>query len=224
VRVLIENKVDAGFQRDQAARYRERAKIYAAEADCLEATTLLIAPAVYLGDAGNALGFDAVLTYEEIRSWFTASPSDARATYKAAVLTAAINKATIGYNPIANDAVSSFWHAYWQFSGFNAPELSMKRPGGKPAGSTWIYFAPPNLPRETWLVHKLADGYVELTIGGAAGRIGEMQTKLQALLESRMIIERAGMSAAIRIPVPTINAGRLFTEQHEAVALGLAEA
>jgi hypothetical protein len=223
-RLLIENKVDAGFQRDQAARYRQRAQDCVANGQCSRAWTVLVAPDAYYGSAPRPLGFDVTLTYEQVRDWFVHSRLDSRSTFKAGLLTAAINKASLGYNPIADDAVSRFWQQYWEMSVALAPELAMNRPGPKPAGSTWIYFAPAGLPSAVWLVHKFANGIVELNLGGAAKRLGDLRAVLGPALDSGMTVERTGKSASIRVQVPVLNAAQEIATQEADVRVGISAA
>jgi hypothetical protein len=97
----------------------------------------------------------------------------------------------------------------------------MKRPATKPAGSTWIYFAPTGLPPATWLVHKLSNGVVDLSLGGAGERIGELRDVLRPVLANGMVAERTGKSSSIRIAVPAINISRDFAEQREKVLSGM---
>ena len=54
IRILIENKLDAAFQPQQAERYRTRGDAYLQNGECDLAVTLLVAPAGYLGWADGA--------------------------------------------------------------------------------------------------------------------------------------------------------------------------
>ncbi len=223
-RLLIENKVDAGFQRDQAARYRQRADDYVASGQCAVATTVLVAPAAYFGSVTASLGFDGTITYEQINEWFKNANLGPRGTYKASVLASAIEKSTLGYNPVADDAVGRFWRAYWEVSLAEAPQLAMPRPGGKVSGSSWIYFAPSGLPPDVWLVHKLNHGCVDLTFGGRGQQLGDLRILLNPVLESGMLLERTGKSSSVRILVPLVNIAREVSSQRVGVSAGLAAA
>lgn len=218
-RVLIENKVDASFQRNQAARYRQRAEAYIRNGACDCAWTLVVAPAAYFSSEDEKHGFDASLTYEQVQQWYEEAGLGARGVYKIRVLAAAIAKSRLGYNPIADDAISRFWHDYWELSLAEAPELGMGEPGPKPPQSTWIYFAPGGLPRAVWLLHKVTGGSVELSLGGRGGRLGEVRVGLLPLLEPDMQVERTGKSTAVRLRVEPMN---MTVALHEQVALARA--
>ena len=223
-KLLIENKVDAGFQRDQAARYHQRSQDYVANGICVSVWTVVLAPAAYFQADRGSYGFDAAVTYQELQEWYRSAALGKRAEYKVGMLDAAIRKATLGYNPIPDDAVSQFWRAYWDLSLSEAPELGMAQPDMKPAGSTWIYFAPDGLPSNVWLIHKLPRGSVELTIGGAGYRLGKSRMMLQAVLELGMTIDRAGKSISVRLNVPALNIAQDMNEQRDAAIAGMAAA
>ena len=67
-RVLIENKIYAGYQPEQAERYASRGELYKRQHLCSNFITVLTAPAKYIGSARN--GFDSSITLENIRIWF----------------------------------------------------------------------------------------------------------------------------------------------------------
>ena len=67
-RLLIENKVTAGFQPDQAKRYRKRGETYIQNAEIDDYKTVLIAPDAYFHN--ELKGFDVRINYETIYEWF----------------------------------------------------------------------------------------------------------------------------------------------------------
>ena len=66
--LLLENKVNAGFQPKQAERYRARGTTYANHGKISGFTTVLLAPARYFD--GEKKGFDHRVDYEAVRDWF----------------------------------------------------------------------------------------------------------------------------------------------------------
>lgn len=221
VRLLIENKVSAGFQPAQAERYRLRGSSYVERGQCARFSTLLLAPSRYLGNGGGTKGFDAVLTYEQLIEWFDASSLGARATFKAMMLRSAIDRAVLGYQPQADASVTDFWRGYWRLSLDAAPELEMKEPAGKPARSGFIAFNPAGLPSRSNLVHKCNHGYVDLQLRGLAGKANQVTRSLQPYLEEGMSIARSGKSASVRIGVPRLSTAGSFEDQKAHVEVGL---
>ena len=112
--LLIENKVAASFQPRQAERYQERGDMYVTQGECGAYTTVLVAPRHYLGEEPQRFGFHAVLSHEDVRSWFAGRTGiGERAIVKQTLLSAAIDKAERGYQPVEDRPVTEFWRSYW---------------------------------------------------------------------------------------------------------------
>src|SRR6267143_4953115 len=202
-RVLLENKVDAVFQPEQPERYHARAAAYVAKGTCDRVTTVLLAPEKYLNGCRTHVSFDHFVSLDDVLSEISLhEPGSARTAYKASVLTKALERARNGWVPVPDPSASAYWTAYWRLVEQIAPELQMREPGPKPAGSTWIYFRPPALPAGVDLVHKLIDGHVDLQFAGMGARMHEMRASYRQGLEDGMTIAPAGKSVAVRIRVP----------------------
>src|SRR5690606_17688195 len=153
--VLIENKVDAGLQPAQQERYGLRGADYIACGKCEIFRTLVVAPERYFGVDSSTKGFDARLTYEEIDRWFAGQTQmGSRVTYKRALVAAAIEKATLGYQVIADEPMTAFWANYRELVERHAPALNMQgQPGmGRPSTSTFIRFRPDRFPKNMQLI------------------------------------------------------------------------
>lgn len=218
-RLLIENKIDAGFQVDQAIRYRKRAETYLNRGECALCTTVLVAPSRYLGKDMGDKGFDARISYEEPLEWLGEGDLGARLAYKAALLSAAIEKSTLGYQPVADAPVTNFWREYWQATLALAPELEMAEPSSKPARAGFAYFRPAILPRGIDICHKFPHGNVDLQFRGWGNRLAELRAIVAPHLVEGMRVVKAAKSASIRLRTRTLNTGLPFAAQEpEAVA------
>jgi hypothetical protein len=82
--LLIEDKVDASLQPDQAARYRMRAERERSKGMYTDFEVVLCAPAFYLENHGNLDVFDRRITFEQLADFLDAS--DRRSKYRAAFL------------------------------------------------------------------------------------------------------------------------------------------
>lgn len=225
IRLLVENKVNAGLQPLQAERYRNRGQDYCRQGLCGECRSVLVAPARYFGGDDELKGFDARLTYEQLKGWFEANTAMGRRTfYKTALLTAAIQKGVLGYQLIPDDPVSGFWQNYWKLVQEIAPELEMARPSQKPSGSTFITFHPPTLPSGVAILHKLCQGNADLQFSGYGLRLSELQKTFVGVLESDMMIDRASKSGVVRIRVPVLNVAGDFDEQRDTAVAGVTAA
>lgn len=229
--VMIENKVKAGFQPLQAERYRARAVNYVQRGDCEQALSIITAPKSYFGGSESCKGFDGRVSYEDILQWFIgSSESGARLAYKEALLQAAINKSSLGYQPVEDAVATRFWRDYWEMVRVAAPELRMPEPGVKTAGSTFISFKPSGLPLGADIVHKLTGtkgsitGFVDLQFPGMGELVLELGSSLKGLLEHGMSVARVTKSAAVRIAVPLVDPNKEAVPQVDEIKAGLAAA
>jgi hypothetical protein len=219
--LLIENKVNANLQPQQAKRYGERGQTYLAQGICDEFHTVLVAPERYFGSGESLKGFDGKVTYEAIRDWFQDQNWGDRQRYKTALLTAAIKKQELGYQPLADAPVTEFWRQYWQFIQAQAPELTMKEPVAKPAGAGFITLSAESLPKGVMLLHKLPHGNVDLQFSGMGERMDELRAKYKGCIDGDMSFAKAAKSGCIRLQVPPINTADSFAQQQEAVRQGV---
>lgn len=220
--VLLENKIDANLQPRQPERYRERANRYVEEGQCDLCVTVLVAPKAYFGGERHTLGFDRVVSYEEILEWFDhAEHLGPRRQSKVALLRRALDRGSVGWRLVPDETATEFWRRYWELTRTLAPELRMPRPGVKPASSTFIYFKPAGLPKGATLVHKLPYGNVDIQLAGKAAAIDEVNKQYGTLLEPGMTVEAAGKSAVIRLTVPPIDMRAPFLDSEPAVREGI---
>ena len=222
LRLLIENKVNASLQPMQAERYKARGTTYVEQGHCHECWSVLAAPQRYFGLDNSNKGFDAPISYEEIKEWFDEHEQlGARAKYKSALLQAGIQKGVYGYHAIPDDAVSVFWKKYWIVAQEHAPELEMVEPLVKPSGASFVEFHPQTFPKYVTLLHKLSHGNADIQFSGFGKRVAELRQKYDAFTESDMFFAPANKSGVIRIKVPPLNAARSFEDQEKEVLQGL---
>lgn len=223
--LLIENKIAAAFQPKQAERYQERGRAYQDQGLCGAYSTVLVAPSSYLGDSLDHHGFDTVLSYEDVLSWF--AENDAlghRARYKKALLTSAISKAKYGYQPVEDAPVTDFWRGYWQLATEVAPELEMREPVSKPSRAGFIYFQPSILPPGVAVVHKLRHGFLDLQFAGLGRQLSKIRREFGDKLLPGMVIAQAAKSGVIRQEVPIFDTARTFVQQAENARICLEQA
>lgn len=223
--LLVENKIAAGFQPRQAERYQVRGRAYQDKGLCGVYATVLVAPLSYLGDTSDHRGFDAVLSYEDLLSWFAENDAlGPRARYKRALLHSAISKAKYGYQPVEDAPITDFWRSYWRLATEVAPELEMQEPVSKPSGAGFIHFRPSTLPRGVTVVHKLRHGFLDLEFAGLGRQLSEIRREFGDHLLPGMTIARANKSGVIRQKVPAFDTGRDFQHQAENVRICLEQA
>lgn len=201
VAALIENKIDALAQPDQAERYRRRGSRGVAAGNWRRFVTCIVAPEAYLKSNQEARLYDTSISYEAVRAWFLATGSH-RARHKALVLTEAIEQNRRGYSPDPDENVTAMWAEYWATAQDEHLELEMPRPGPKPAKSDWPTFRPTGMPAQLQIIHKWNQGCVDLQISGAAGAVDELARRMT---RENVEVVATGKSAVVRIRVPPID-------------------
>ncbi len=220
--VLIENKVDAPPQPEQSVRYNRRGSVGIAGGDWNEFVTCIVAPERYLGAATNAAGYQANVSYEQIKEWMLGHlPPGRRTEFRRNLLLAAIEQQRRGYSRKLDPIVTRFFEEYWEYSEALFPELRLNRTESRPADSTWATFRPEGLSKGRELHHKLPYGHVDLQLAGHGSRIEELTSLNTQLLREGLRFVKATKSAALRIQVPIMDVRQDFTEQRESALLAL---
>ncbi len=226
-RLIVENKIDAVFQPNQAKRYAERALKYLATGNCSGVVTLLLAPEVYLGGNDELHGFDATLSYEAIVDWFsTQQPESDRRRYKVKLLSKAIDRGRTGWTLVPHSKVKAFWDAYWRLAQSIAAQLAMPKPNDQiPEGSHFVVFRPPALPAGVTLRHKVGYGHIDLVFAGMGERISELDLTFGQRLPAGAQLTRAAKSAAVRCFVEPVDMARdVFATREDAIRQGITAA
>ena len=203
--ILIENKIDAITQPNQAGRYRIRGDAGIATEWWHQYRTCIVAPQVYLDSNSEATLYDVLVSYESLKQWFVEKPADPRAKYKAQLIEEAIEQNRRGYRAVPHGGVTQFWLDYWELSKAEFPELQMRRPTKIPANSDWPRFKPRGINPDFVVIHKWSRGAVDLTIRGAGDKIERLTELNQSLLGDGLSILTTNKSAAIRIEVPVVD-------------------
>lgn len=198
--ILIEDKIGAQLQPEQAERYRVRGQA-GKRTDWDDFVTCLVAPERY---AREKRGFDEVITLETIRNWI-GSVEEARREFKLRVIDDAIAKQAIDGPKIVDAAVTEFRRQYFNalqdFNTAHRSNLKMHKPGNSWKGEIWFRLKSDVLPKGVFIVHKSERGYVDLTF--EATDIVAMQP-LREFLEDGMTLDKISKSTAVRLHVPVI--------------------
>ena len=220
--LMIENKITASFTPRQAQRYSERGEAYVSQGHVAAFRTILIAPQTYLGDGDTTKGFDAKVSYEAILERISLEQKGSRRlSYVSRMLEAAIQKSSIGWQLQEDQPVTTSWYRYWQMSSQLAPELELAEPTGKPAGSGFVYFKPPGLPKGIYLVHKWPYGNVDLQFAGLGNQIFRLREHLSDWMTEDMEVVKAAKSAVVRLRVPKFDVHATHSNEEELMTAGI---
>ena len=217
IRILVEDKIDAKFQNQQAERYLRRGELYVDNKECEGFVTVLVAPNQYL--AGAKHGFDLTIGLEEILEWF-GDRSDPRWKYKASLIKSFIDKAK--KDAEKDKKITKFWAEYYALASNIARPLKMPQPGGHSGG--FLFFNPDGMPRYLSLVHKLNKGYVDLQFARLKPAFDEFEKRIRAFLESGMYCEVTGGSVSVRVKVDKLATSEEFSSRRDEAERGIRSA
>jgi hypothetical protein len=204
VAVLIENKIDAVAQPQQAARYRQRGEKGVPD-DWDTFLTCVIAPKQYLSAGNQTEGYDSQVTYEEILSFFVSGRSrDPRFAFKAQVVLEAIEKNRRGYVAEISEAMTAYVRDYCRLAVALAPECRVQEAKPRPARSTWVQYRPDGLPKNVSVWHQLTAGYVKLFVNGAAAEADQVLAPFRDMLPQDVEAGVAGKSVVFSVVVPKL--------------------
>lgn len=222
--LLVENKIDAPPQPEQAARYFLRGETGIARGHWHEFSVCLVAPRKYLGSARNASGYLHQIAYEDIITWFDRElPASRRTDFKCHLIQAAIDQSRRGYVGETFEPVARFFAGYRELANSLFPELNFSAGGTRSRGSDWAVFKPANLGKNL-IRHKLYRGVVDLELTKRASQLPEL-IRLNAHVlgaQAAFVKTQASVrSAMIRLVVPPIKRESEFTGQRDAALAGL---
>lgn len=199
--ILIENKIAAAEQHEQAVRYHRRGEQGVSDGWFDRYVTCMVAPQAYLSCLSDQLGYDGEISYEAVAEWF-ASQSDARSVWRKRVVEEAIAQGRRGYTKVVSDAVTAFHRDYYDHLCRTQASLRMNPPGPRGGQGYWIILWQDGWPKHVRINHKMKrDGWgtVELGLVGLSSaeivaRVGVLPPDIVPLTTGRY------GSLAIRVP------------------------
>lgn len=223
IAVLLENKIDAPPQPEQAEGYLVRGKRGEEEGYWDSYITCILAPQKYLNAASKSDGYQQKVSYEELLAYFASRRFlDVRFDYKARIVQEAIEQNRRGYQPVFSEEMTGFVQQYVAYANQFYPELHVQAAKPRPAGSTWITFSPKGLPLNAELCHQTTAGFVKVFFSGAAEQFAALEQRFMPLLSSDQAIALAGKSVSISQEVPRLEPlSQTFVEQQKKVDTAL---
>lgn len=212
--ILVENKVDAPPQPTQAERYRLRGAAGVEDGKWTSFTSCLIAPANYFTSDRNTKGYDALISYEDMRDCIHGSLNDAaRRDFKVFVLTEAIQQNRRGYIARTDAQVTRFFTEYWEYAESVFPELKLSHIPSRPSGSTWAEFRPSQIQKGRIIRHKVTEGFVDLQFPDCGSQVDELNALNQVIRSEGVHFVQTAKSASLRFEVPRMDIRGEFQPQ-----------
>jgi hypothetical protein len=226
-RLLIENKIDAGFSitsagRGQLERYRSTVEAWRSKG--VEACSVLLAPERYLAGTRSAHMFDHCFSYEHLRPWVSSVEDSA-------LLNSAILQAESPYEPVPDASAGQFFSSMRRLIVEHFPDLVMKREpnaaGVRPLASRTVYFdvprtlrIHPDLPRPKMSLQcwdsSARSASVKILLTGLAHMTNRFDAPL-SLVDVGGYVRRAAQSLGVVIDTPRLDTQRSFANQFDDV-------
>ena len=216
--LLIENKLTAGFQPEQAERYRARAQYHRATGS--EALTVLIAPEAYLASVPEG-AWDRTCSYSVIANCMSAG--DARGRWRQSLFREAGNRASrvkdMAGSPAARRSASKellAFKAAWLELIEDSPEWLAKPQRG--ATDEFLY-APSENPFNLRIWHHPFAGY--LSVQNLEKHPSLDETELLESLPDGFRLKKHPKSTYLDAPVPEIDMSSEFSFERMHVEEGM---
>lgn len=209
IALLIEDKIDAKAQPEQAARYVIRGDKAVACGDYNEYYIFIIAPADYLKRNGEAKKYKNKISYEDV-------VKSSENEFEKAVISYALSNANI-VKLRRSKVVTEFWDKLYDYVDENYPE-TFRMQGHKGLEKSgipgqWITMT---CAKPYTLEIKCDRGYVDLEIGDYSDKFKKFYEDNKKLIdEKKLYIRGASKSLAIRKYVHQIDFTQTFDSQKE---------
>lgn len=203
IAILIEDKIRAGFQPNQASRYRDRGES-GKGTQWSDYWTCLVAHEKYVADTAD---FDAIVSLQDIHAYF-AERSDPRSQFRARIIEQTIDKYESNSLRFKDEVVTRFRHQYAEAFEATLPRECWWHQPARDAwwNDTWFECKALHWPKGVLVRHQARSGRVQL--------IFPLQDR--ALLNSA-ILEHASWashSAAPETEVVPVGKGKLAFQVH----------
>ncbi|WFU49149.1 hypothetical protein [Sinorhizobium terangae] len=161
VGILIENKIRAPEQHQQAERHHIRGMRSREAGRFDEYLTVVCAPRRYLEGVSAASAYDRHVEYEAIADWFS-KLDGRRAAWRHHIMAEAIKQGRRRNAMNVSATKTEFHLGYWEHLRHRHPRLQMNKPGDKGRKSDWVVIKAHAFPKGVKLTHKFDQSMMEL--------------------------------------------------------------
>lgn len=209
--LLIEDKIDAIAMPDQHDRYLKRGKKGIADGEYNHFDVFIVCPERYRETNEEAGKYEFFVSYEECRDFFyKGTDSHSKLWYQQ--ICQAIETMKPEYKVDINEIAVDSFGKYIEYQKAYYPRLkSLNKSSKKDVNGWWPFFA--GISKDIYIIHKTNFNCVDLTINGAADKIGELQVIEKWLHDgghTDITLVKTGKSAAFRINTPEIKMSQPF--------------
>ena len=200
IAILIEDKINAPEQPQQAERYHKTGKSLLRLKEYDEYRTCLLSPKDYYKDDAPMEKYEKRISYEDVLEWFEKQTDTKRIQFKKMVLKNGIERARTGYEQPTDEWTNNFFKYYFKLGRETHPELALKYKQLSSEAS-WVDIKPTFFPSNIKIVHKGDRGFVDLQINKLTINVDEFKKAMEGKLGDNMTVEQTGKSTSVRITV-----------------------
>ena len=197
--ILIEDKIKALEQPNQAERYHKTGKALVERKEVDRYVTCLLAPRKYFKPGAPMEKYENRISYEDMLEWFEKQTDTKRIQFKKMVLKNGIERK--GYQQTPDEKTDNFYKYYEKLVRETTPELDYEY-NGYNEGQSWVDIKSTIFPSNIRIIHKGNAGQVDLQISKID--INEFKEAMRAKIENDMLIKPTGKSLSVRILVPEL--------------------
>ena len=206
VAILVEDKIDAVAQPDQAKRYRLRAEKMKSSEQYDDVFICIVAPQHYLEN--DTEQYPHCISYECLADFLADGTS--RGEYRANILRLGISQERRHPKPMKNDRVTEFWYNYYQMLKEFFPDAIMPKPKIVPSKSDWPMIRFPNFSKKMHIIHKMAQGNLDLETELSKS---DLQNTLSKWNKQDIDVVQTGKSFVLRIKILPLDRMQDFYSQ-----------
>lgn len=202
--MLLEDKIDAVAQPDQHNRYVKRGDKAVRNGLYSDYKVFIVCPQKYYDSNDEAKKYEHFVSYEDCAEYFSKS-SDSMSSIRYQEVMQAISKAKRPPQVYFNENANSFFRKYRAYQREHFPQLEMRTK--ESANGYWVDYKTRFPYRQAYLLHKLADGEVDLTFNRGKDMLPILESicgwfNKNGLTEISAPI--TGKSVALRMNVPKL--------------------
>lgn len=214
---LIEDKIDALAMPRQHDRYIRRGNVGVEKGEYADYHVFIFCPDKYYNANEEAQLYEHHLSYEEVRDYLRGKTDPLSAVHLQAV-SQAIAKAKKPVKVVLNESANDFFRHYREYQIENYPELDIRTK--ETSNGYWVNY---NTPLRAPILHKMQEGYVDLTLKNAGSHTEDLQMMAEWLRRHGMplvIGVKTANAGALRINVPKLKMKEPFerTDQKDIIA------
>ena len=173
----------------------------------------ILCPRKYHDKDEEAQKYDLFVSYEECEIYFK-KDNNATSMIWAQQINAAIEKAKNPPKTTIDEASNRYFRKYYTYQQENYPDLDLRT---KPtANGYWPEYG--TGLGKVYIIHKMSEGYVDLTFPKAAEHVEKMDGLIRWLRQHgfpKISLFKTGASAALRLYVPKLDMKVEFDESEE---------